>query len=515
MLDSDNDVKDFIKPYLDSIRDLQDSRYSALIQRMETARYIDLTDTNVLVADFAKDDNTPLEISSTVGVKGLSGLLHTRPIFAHGRLIVVSSTSGLSGASIAPSLQGSWVTDSSANAVFPRFDPHRNPRSAPWVYKRQNPNHVSRQPDVNIMSCIAACSWMDPNFLLRFLHPQYHLAYQSFTSQCSIVETKSAWRGSWKALHIGIDQDNYTIVAIDQRNDASPWTSELSGRCYLWGANRLQVIIMTVEDNCLGIDLNPGSDTQPYLPSAKSPSQIFKGRLLQLVSLHTERQDIVTDPYLLVSLYSTASVASFAAQLELYRRHWRLIYEPWANTSVAHDVSQHRVAVRALSRKYSAHLCYVKHTSLILDCFLTSHPDSVRLTISLRPLKMDFEHFVSDLEDLKLQCERFLEQQVGKLALQESRAQIRDAKDVQRITYLAFVFVPLNLVSSFFGMNVKELNSGSVSVWVFFVAAAVFLIVSLLVVWLARTALERLSIAFQGTDVARFRPDLPSDLYED
>lgn len=135
---------------------------------------------------------------------------------------------------------------------------------------------------------------------------------------------------------------------------------------------------------------------------------------------------------------------------------------------------------------------------------------------------MDFEHFANDLEEKRLQCERFLEQQVGKLALQESRAQIRDAKDMQRIAYLAFVFVPLSLVSSFFGMNVKELNSGSTSLWVFFVAAIVLLLGSLLVIWLAEAIPMRFftlpivnRLTAQSTDPLRYQADLPPALCEE
>jgi hypothetical protein len=42
---------------------------------------------------------------------------------------------------------------------------------------------------------------------------------------------------------------------------------------------------------------------------------------------------------------------------------------------------------------------------------------------------------------------------------------------VTRLTILAFIFIPLNLVCSFFGMNFVELGTGRLKIWVFFSVA--------------------------------------------
>lgn len=41
-----------------------------------------------------------------------------------------------------------------------------------------------------------------------------------------------------------------------------------------------------------------------------------------------------------------------------------------------------------------------------------------------------------------------------------------------RLTLVAFVFIPLNFATSFFGMNVQQLGSGSINIGYFFLAAA-------------------------------------------
>lgn len=46
------------------------------------------------------------------------------------------------------------------------------------------------------------------------------------------------------------------------------------------------------------------------------------------------------------------------------------------------------------------------------------------------------------------------------------------------VTILAFVYVPLNLASSIYGMNIQQLNGSGQSVWVFVVTAVVALLIT-------------------------------------
>lgn len=46
------------------------------------------------------------------------------------------------------------------------------------------------------------------------------------------------------------------------------------------------------------------------------------------------------------------------------------------------------------------------------------------------------------------------------------------------VTVLAFVFIPINLASSVYGMNVQEINGTGHSIWGFLVTASVLLTVS-------------------------------------
>jgi CorA-like Mg2+ transporter protein len=49
------------------------------------------------------------------------------------------------------------------------------------------------------------------------------------------------------------------------------------------------------------------------------------------------------------------------------------------------------------------------------------------------------------------------------------------------VTILAFVFIPLSLATSFFGMNIQELNSTGQPIWVFLVTSLGILLAALII----------------------------------
>ena len=46
------------------------------------------------------------------------------------------------------------------------------------------------------------------------------------------------------------------------------------------------------------------------------------------------------------------------------------------------------------------------------------------------------------------------------------------------VTVLAFIYVPLNLATSIFGMNIQQLNQNGQTIWVFFTTAVVALVLT-------------------------------------
>lgn len=70
---------------------------------------------------------------------------------------------------------------------------------------------------------------------------------------------------------------------------------------------------------------------------------------------------------------------------------------------------------------------------------------------------------------------------VGALSLEESRKSMQQADSVGRLTILGFVFLPLSLVTSFYGMNINEIT-GSGASWKAFLISTLILCYTILLV---------------------------------
>lgn len=55
---------------------------------------------------------------------------------------------------------------------------------------------------------------------------------------------------------------------------------------------------------------------------------------------------------------------------------------------------------------------------------------------------------------------------MGSISILDSATSIQQARSSQKLTQLAFIFIPLNLVTSIFGMNIMEINGSPVRAWV-------------------------------------------------
>ena len=121
--------------------------------------------------------------------------------------------------------------------------------------------------------------------------------------------------------------------------------------------------------------------------------------------------------------------------------------------------------------------------------------------ISWRKAEADLIQIHQEAGRLESQVRDFMQLQVGELALQESKKsiqlsnqQIEEGKRVKvckfhdqahnhfkyinliAVTILALVYVPLNLATSIFGMNLKELNGSGKNIWVFLCTAIIALL---------------------------------------
>ncbi|KAM0805941.1 hypothetical protein BDR22DRAFT_191798 [Usnea florida] len=86
---------------------------------------------------------------------------------------------------------------------------------------------------------------------------------------------------------------------------------------------------------------------------------------------------------------------------------------------------------------------------------------------------------------LEIELRDYLQLQTGVVAIDESRKsiqlsnlQIEEGKRMKTFTMLAFVYVPLNLATSVFGMNLEQLNGSGQHLRVFIVTAVILLAVT-------------------------------------
>jgi hypothetical protein len=71
---------------------------------------------------------------------------------------------------------------------------------------------------------------------------------------------------------------------------------------------------------------------------------------------------------------------------------------------------------------------------------------------------------------------------IGEDPQAESRRSLQQATSVGRVTFLAFIFLPLSLVTLFFGMNIRELNGNGPQMRLFLISAG-SLTASMFVCW--------------------------------
>lgn len=83
----------------------------------------------------------------------------------------------------------------------------------------------------------------------------------------------------------------------------------------------------------------------------------------------------------------------------------------------------------------------------------------------LRSVYADFEELLNRNRALGDLCVASMSLIMNTAMLKESQKAVERADDQKRLTTLAYFFLPITLVSSVFGMNVKQLGTGSQHIW--------------------------------------------------
>ena len=97
----------------------------------------------------------------------------------------------------------------------------------------------------------------------------------------------------------------------------------------------------------------------------------------------------------------------------------------------------------------------------------------------------DFNFLQREAEDLSRESREAINILMSSISVRESQKGLADARRIQVVTYLAFIFIPLSFVSSLFGMNVQEFSEPAPGTWLFFSVAVPLTMGSLVLpIWL-------------------------------
>ncbi|GAW12927.1 hypothetical protein ANO14919_023000 [Xylariales sp. No.14919] len=103
--------------------------------------------------------------------------------------------------------------------------------------------------------------------------------------------------------------------------------------------------------------------------------------------------------------------------------------------------------------------------------------DTARVDEIAETLKRDFEILREDAQTLSTTFQESTGIVMTSLSVESSQQSLVESRRVQMVTYLAFVYVPLGFIASFFGMNVEQLSHNP-SIWWFVGASLIALAIS-------------------------------------
>ena len=199
------------------------------------------------------------------------------------------------------------------------------------------------------------------------------------------------------------------------------------------------------------------------IPLLQIEIAICKGDLDNLRELFDEFKDSYLDIYGFKTRYRGR-----------YHRH----RDAWLPHEAPESMYRYRTRLRSWIEYFQNENCALMGLSSLIGPNVTEglfYPQIKERSISI----------AKEASRLEAEIRDYLQLQGSKLALEESKKsiqlsnhQINEGKRVKIFTVLAFFYVPLNLATSIFGMNVQQLNSNGTSIEVFLGTTAILLLVT-------------------------------------
>jgi len=97
-----------------------------------------------------------------------------------------------------------------------------------------------------------------------------------------------------------------------------------------------------------------------------------------------------------------------------------------------------------------------------------SPKDKAAVELIMENLLVDFKDLDNEATSLAKACNDTISLEMNLISILDSKKSIEQAERVQKLTFLAYVFVPMSFITGIFGMNVKEINGSVPELSLFF-----------------------------------------------
>ncbi|RSL54937.1 hypothetical protein CEP54_009622 [Fusarium duplospermum] len=98
--------------------------------------------------------------------------------------------------------------------------------------------------------------------------------------------------------------------------------------------------------------------------------------------------------------------------------------------------------------------------------------DTNKAYIAAQSVEQDFQYILDRMISLHTRTTEAITVLMSSMSISESQRAIGQAQRVGKLTFLAFIFVPLSFTTSFFGMNVTQIEDTNLGIWWWFVMSA-------------------------------------------
>ena len=104
---------------------------------------------------------------------------------------------------------------------------------------------------------------------------------------------------------------------------------------------------------------------------------------------------------------------------------------------------------------------------------------SLKAKAAAEALERDLEHNLDQAKMLHTRCKDAITILMSATSIAESQKAMVQAERLGKLTFLAFIFVPLGFTTSFFGMNLRELDGNKLHIWTWFLVSVPVLALTL------------------------------------